>query len=149
MRRVVLVLVGALGLTGCYPALKVVRPKVDLTVRDAGGGAVENAAVTLATFQYPFPFAHSTALTTYQTDAAGALSLRKRRKWLWQVLLPDGVRWYNWAYCIEKSGYRAVAAVEPDFSEPLVVVLEPSATSSVCKWPTDGEAYYQLKVVER
>ena len=148
--RAGLVIAVAFVLDGCYPALKVIRPRVDLTVRDAAGAPVENASVTLATFHYPFPSPRSTMLARYETDGAGALSLRKRRKWLWQILLPDGVRWYGWAYCVEKPGYRAVAAVEPDFKGPMTVVLEPSTKTSACKWPVSGdESYYAVEVVER
>jgi hypothetical protein len=147
-RVIVLASTGCLALGACFPALKVVQPRADFIVRDAAGAAVENAAVTLATFRYPFPFARSTTLATYRTDMTGTVSLRKKRKWLWQVLLPDGVSWYNWAYCVEKPGYRAAAAVEPDFGEPLAVVLEAAAKPSVCEWPGGDEPYHQVEIVE-
>ena len=136
-------------LGGCYPALEVARPKVELTVVETTGRAVDDATVTLATFRFPFPLAERTAFATYRTDAGGNLRIRKRRKWVWQVALPDGIQWYGWAYCVEKPGYRAVAAVEPDFAEPHTVVLEQSMRRSVCEWPAEDELYHQVEVVER
>lgn len=149
MLRCTLAAVTCIVVSGCYPALKVVRPRVDLVVQDSEGKGLQGAAFTLATYHYPFPMASSTTLTTHQTGVAGDLKLNKRRKWLWQIALPDGIRWYDWAYCVEKPGYRAVVAVEPDFTEPIAVMLERSTTSSVCDWPTVDEPYYQVEVVEK
>jgi hypothetical protein len=148
VRRIVVASIGCVALSACYPALKVMRPRVDLTVRDVSGAAVADATFTIATYRYPFPSARSMSLASYQTERSGVLKLRKRRDWLWQVLLPDGVRWYDWAYCVEKPGYRAVAAVEPDFGEPITVVLEPFPRPSNCDWPTAEEPYYEVEVVE-
>jgi hypothetical protein len=146
--RLVLTLIACAELCACYPALKTEQPKVRLSVRDPSGAPVAGASFTLATNRYPFPMSASTTFATFETDELGMLRVPKRRDWLVQVMLPDGIRWYDWAYCIEKPGYRAVAAVEPDSFRSLEVVLEPSATPSVCKWPTGDESYYQLEVGE-
>lgn len=79
--RLFLILGSSMALGGCYPALKAVQPKVKLTVVDSRGVAIEGASFTLATFHQPFPFPHSTVLTTYRTDHEGSLALRKRREW--------------------------------------------------------------------
>jgi hypothetical protein len=148
VRNVLIAVTACAGLTGCYPALKVSQPNVRLIVRDAQGEPVQNATVTLATYRNTLPALYPATVATYQTDAAGKLSLRKRRTWEWQLMLPDGMVWYSWAYCIEKPGYRAVASVQPDFSKPDVVVLEQSATASRCKWRSESEWQYQVKIVE-
>jgi hypothetical protein len=147
-RAVVLVLFTSLLVSGCYPALKTEQPKLRVTVRDASGAPVPDAAFTLATYRYPFPTAASTTFAKFATDGAGEVRVPRRRDWLVQLALPDGIRSYDWAYCIEKPGYRAVAAVEPDFSEAVTVSLERSTTPSVCKWPAVDQSYYELTVGE-
>jgi hypothetical protein len=137
-----------LWLAGCYPAFRTVQPKVDLVVQDLNGRPVENATFTLATYRYPFPTQRTTEFDRYETDSAGAVSISRRGKWQMEVLLPDGSNWYAWGYCIEKAGYRAIAVAETRFKEKLTIVLQPHPGSSQCKWPTAGEAYYGVKIVE-
>jgi hypothetical protein len=144
-RRLFLILASSLALGGCYPALKAVQPKVTLTVVDSRGVAIEAASFTLATFRQPFPFPHSTVLTTHRTDHDGRLALRKRREWIWQILLPDGVTWFTWAYCIEKPGFKATAVTAPLFDEPITVVLEDAPLASECVWPGEQEAYWDVR----
>lgn len=146
--RVISVLAVAVATAGCYPALMTQQPDVKLTVRDTRGVPVSGASFTLATYRFPFPTPGTTTFAKFATDAAGGLRVPKRRDLLVQVALPDGGRWYNWAYCIEKPGYRAIAAVEPDLTSDVSVVLEESATPSVCKWPTADQSYYQVEVGE-
>jgi hypothetical protein len=148
MKYVVLTFAVMLGLGGCYPAFRTVQPEVELVVRDPDGRAVENATFTLATYRYPFASPRTTQFAQYQTDSAGTVSLPGRGKWQVEVLLPDGSSWYAWGYCIEKAGYKAIAEKETSFEEPLTVVLEPYPGSSQCKWPTEDEAYYDVKVIE-
>ena len=140
--------IACMALGACFPALKPVQPRVSLKVTDSRGVALEGARFTLATFRQPFPFPHTTVLTTYHTDRGGSLAVRKKRKWVWQIMLPDGVTWYTFAYCIEKDGYRAIAETEPAFGEPLTVVLADAPGRSECVWPRDGEAYWQVRTTE-
>ncbi len=138
-----------LWLAGCYPAFRTVQPRVDVVVLDSAGRPVQGATFTLATYRYPRAVPATTKLVPYQTDAAGTVSIPRRGDWQMEILLPDGSSWYGWRYCVEKAGYRAIASAETQrFSRPLTVVLEPRQGSSKCKWPREGEAYYDVKIVE-
>ncbi len=148
LRRIIAALTVAAVTGGCFPAVTAKQPRVELTVRDERGAPVPGASFTLATYRYPFPMASSTTFAKFETDAAGRLEVRKRRDFYVQVALPDGGRWYGWAYCLEKPGYRAIAAVAPDFSRALSVVLEPSPTPSVCKWLDANQPYNQVAIRE-
>jgi hypothetical protein len=143
--RLSLILGSSIALGGCFPALKPVQPTARVTVVDSRGVAVEGARFTLATFRQPFPLPHATVLTTYRTDRDGRLTLRKKRRWVWQILLPDGVTWYTWAYCIEKPGFKATAVTEPMFEEPITVVLEDAPVASECVWPSERDLYWQVR----
>lgn len=147
--RIALALGSMLWLAGCYPAFRTVQPRVDLVVLNPAGQPVQGATFTLATYRYPFAVARTTKFARYETDAAGTVSIPRRGDWQMEILLPDGSGWYAWRYCVEKAGYRAIASAEArKFRRPLTVVLEPSQRSSKCKWPGDGESYYDLEVVE-
>jgi len=62
------------------------------------------------------------------------------------VYLPDGVSWYEWALCAEKSGFRPVVAAEPDFDERVHLVMSESAAGLVCTW--SEEPFLQPEAVE-
>jgi hypothetical protein len=148
VKEIFLATVVILGLSGCYPALRTEQPKVMLRVHDESGRPIKDATFTLATYRYPFPSPRTTKLLTQYTDAGGVVSLSKKRKWQWEILLPDGSAWYEWGFCLEKPGYRAVASADADFDDLAEVVLKESPVSSRCKWPGENEAYYEFKVVE-
>jgi len=133
------------ALCACYPALTAVQPRVDLSVADTSGAPIEDAAFTLATFKQPMPSAANAIRVTYRTDERGYLTLPKRRKWVWQVVLPDGMTWYTWAYCVEKPGYRATAEIDASFGEPIAIVLEDTSAPSECVWPSGDEAYWRVR----
>jgi hypothetical protein len=135
-------------LAGCFPAPVPVQPKAQFLVRDANGHPIENAVVTLATHRMPFPSASERTLSHFRTDAAGKVTLKTKRTWELQVMLPDGSSWYEWIYCIEKPGHRAVFSTSPDFGKPVVAFLEYSEKRSACKWPTDDQMYHEVSVIE-
>jgi hypothetical protein len=137
-----------LALSGCYPALRTEQPEVVLRVRDENGRPIKDATFTLATYRYPFPSSRTTTFVTQYTDAGGVVSLSKKRKWQWELLLPDGSAWYGWGFCLEKPGYRAVASADAAFDGAAEVILKESLGPSRCKWPSGRESYYDLKVVE-
>jgi hypothetical protein len=137
-----------LGLSGCYPALRMEQPKIALRVHDESGRPIKDATFTLATYRYPFPNPRTTKLVTQYTDADGVVSLSEKRKLQWEILLPDGSAWFGWGFCLEKPGYRAVASADAAFDGPMEVVLKESPGPSRCKWPSEDEAYYELKLVE-
>jgi hypothetical protein len=132
-------------LCACYPALTAVQPRVDLRVTDTRGAPIEDAAFTLVTFKQPFRSAETALRATYRTDESGSLTLPKRRRWVWQVVLPDGMTWYTWAYCVEKPGYKATAESDESFGEPIAIVLEDATAPSACVWPSDNEAYWHVR----
>ena len=148
MKCLLFVFIAMPGLAGCYPALRTVQPEMELVVQDTNGRPVESATFTLATYRYPFPHQRTTNFSRHETDSAGTLAIPRRREWKLEVLLPDGSSWYAWGYCIEKAGYRAIAVAETDFEKPVTAVLQPYVGSSRCKWPTKGEPYYGVAVVE-
>jgi len=123
---------------GCYPALKVVQPKAQFTLVDSTGAPIEDAKIMLTTYRQPFGALHP-SVATFRTDARGTVALKSERKWHMQVVLPDGITWYTWAYCIEKSGYLAVASQQPNFKEPVGLTLERSDQQSVCRPPDDSD----------
>lgn len=149
MKYVLFILGSTLWLSGCYPAFRTVQPRVELVVVDPSGSPVEGATFTLASYRYPRAVPATTKIARYETDSAGTLSIPMRGDWQMEALLPDGSSWYVWRYCIEKTGYRAIASAETRrIKRPLTLVLQPHQGSSQCKWPGEGEAYYQLEVVE-
>jgi len=148
VRELLVAVASIVGLSGCYPVLRTERPKVEVRVRDEHGHPIEDATFTLATYRYPFPTPSATTFLRGRTDAAGVVSLPKKRKWQLEILLPDGSAWYSWRSCIEKPGYRAVASAESKFEGPIEIVLKASAVSSSCKWPGENDAYYDVRVVE-
>jgi hypothetical protein len=127
-----------------------VQPKSSFAVVTSDGEPIENARITLATYRWPFPRPATTVLTTFRTDEEGELHLRSRRRWHWQIALPDAWTAYTWGYCVEKAGFRAVASPEIDKRIGAVTVtLEAASTLSVCAWPEDdGQAYWQVAVEE-
>lgn len=148
MKNVLLILGSMLWLSGCYPAFRTSQPRVELVVVDPNGSPVQGATFTLASYRYPFVVPATTRFARHETDAAGAVSIAMRGDWQMEALLPDGSSWYVWRYCIEKTGYRAIASPETrKIKRPLTIVLEPHPGTSQCKWPAEGEAA-ELKVVE-
>ena len=150
MSRWCLVVACAVVSGGCYPGLPVVQPRSSFTVVTFDGERVHNARVTLATYSWPFPRPTTTLLTTFRTDEAGELNLRTRRKWHWQVALPDASTAYSWGYCVEKPGFHAVAS--PEMHERIgavTVTLEAASAPSTCVWPQDdGQSHSQVAINE-
>ena len=134
-----------LGLAGCYPALRTVQPKARFVVQDASQHPIEGATVMLVTRRM---WLGAQTMTPFRTDAAGKISLRATHQWEWQVMLPDGVSWYEWSYCIEKPGYRAVAELKPEFRKPVIVMMERTEKHSACAWPTVDAQPGPMRVVE-
>lgn len=135
-------------LVGCYPALKTVQPKTSVTVLDSAGAPVEGAVFTLATYQLPFGSPQTNRYAAFNTDADGKLRIPGKREWQLQVLLPDGVAWYEWGYCVESAGFRAHPAPTAELGKPVVVVLKRSDRPSRCLWPSGNDSYWEVTAQE-
>lgn len=123
--------------SGCYPSIAVVRPAVDLAVREARsdgapGAPIANARVTLATYTPDGP-----TLKSLTTDTAGRLRLHAKREPTVRVVLGDYFWDQRWSLCVEKPGYLAFAVAGLNASQSLDVRLERAAGSSTCEWPRE------------
>ena len=143
MRRAFLAFAAGFGLTGCWPAFKVVEPRANIYVIDASSTPIADAKVTAVV--YVQPFGHGQVLSRPMTDANGAVHLRPDRHWVFQIALPDAVTSFSWGYCVEKAGYQAVTGPLEHSRKPLAIRLEPSAGKSRCAPPDD---YGFLRVVD-
>lgn len=133
MNKTGLAVVLATALAGCFPVLKTVQPSAQIVVTDVANVPIENARVVLATVRGPFG---PRVLAEHLTDEDGKAAFQRVRKWEWNVLLPDGVGWYEWDLCVERLAYRALAVGEPEFrQQPLHLQLQTSASESKCQWP--------------
>jgi hypothetical protein len=140
--RTIAALVLGLGLSGCWPALKVVQPRAEVRVTSAGGQPIEGAEVTFVRANV-FPRWHE-VLGEYSTNANGAVRLPLRLKWHMQIMLPDAYTSYSWAYCVERDGYRAIMASLERWRRPSVVLLSPSLIPSMCIPPDEGYPFLRV-----
>ena len=143
MRRALPILAAAVGLSGCWPALKVSEPRAHFTVTDESGVPVGGAKVMMT--KQTVPLGRPELIGEFLTDSNGVLDRFPNRQWLIIAPLPDVATGFAWAYCIEKAGYRAVTRPLEHSHKPTAVVLDPSAHPSTCKAPDD---FGPLRVVE-
>jgi hypothetical protein len=136
VKRVVAAIVVCLGLSGCWPALKVVQPRAEVKVTGAAGETIEDAKVMFVRANV-FPGWHE-VLGERLTDASGTVKLPLRLKWHMQIMLPDAYTSYSWAYCVERAGYRAVIAPLERWRRPSTASLNRSLTQTTCV-PPDAE----------
>ena len=142
MRRTLPIL-AAVGLSGCWPALKVSEPRVHFTVTDESGAPVGGAKVMMT--KQAVPLGWPELIGEFLTDSDGVFDRFPNREWLIIVPLPDVTTGYAWTYCVEKAGYRAVMGPLEQSHKPTAVVLEPSARESSCEFSADRRS---LLVVE-
>jgi hypothetical protein len=141
-KRIAASVVASFGLSGCWPALKVVQPRAEVRVTSTAGVAIEGAEVTFVRANV-FSEWHD-MLGEYSTDASGAVRLPLRLRWHVQIMLPDAIASYSWTYCVERDGYSAVMAPLERWHRPLVVVLNPSPTRSTCVPPNENEPFLRI-----
>ena len=125
MKQALLVCGSMLLLSGCFPAFRTIQPKVQFVVQDPAGRPVENATFTFATYTGRRP--SMMQVDRYQTSAAGVVSIRKRGKVQLIIAMPDATPTYDWAYCVEKEGYRALAVQWFRPKDRMTVTLEPGS----------------------
>jgi hypothetical protein len=142
-KTVAIVFLFVLSGGGCVPALLTIEPSADFLVVDTDGNPIEGANVNFATTRGPFG---PRTVAIYVTDSKGQHKVKKKKKWHTIVFLPDGTTWYEWNFCVEKSGYKPFASEQPDFGRPFVVALKRSDIEANCQWPTDSP-FYPAKVV--
>jgi len=105
------------------------RPKASISVTDAAGAPVEGVRVNLGTYCC---FARPPDLHDYYTDKGGRLHIKRDRKWVIQVPLPDAMVYFGWDLCFSKPGYQAVYLHSLDFKQPIDVRMTASASPSEC-----------------
>jgi hypothetical protein len=130
-----LAIVVSLALTGCYPALRATQPHARFSVQDTDKHPIEGATIMLATWRGWYG---RQTVEEYRTDAAGKFLLPSKHSWEWQIMLPDGRSWYEFSYCIEKPGYRAISEPRPNFRKRLTIVMERTNKHSACAWPDEA-----------
>ncbi len=123
--------------SGCYPSIAIVRPALDLAVREAQsdpavGAPIPDARVTLATYSPDGPH-----FEYFTTDATGRLKLRARREPTVRVVLGDYFWDQRWALCVEKPGYLAAAVGGLSADGKFDLHLTPSTLASSCEWPRE------------
>jgi hypothetical protein len=139
VKRAIAAVVVGFGLSGCWPALKVVQPRAEVRVTGAAGEPIEGAEVTFVRADV-FPGWHE-VLGEYTTDATGTVKLPVRLKWHLQIMLPDAYTSYSWAYCVEHDGHIAVMAPLERWRRPSVAILKPSPTRSTCVLPNENQPF--------
>jgi hypothetical protein len=72
------------------------------------------------------------------------VKLPLRLKWHMQIMLPDAVASYTWAYCVEKDGYAPLFAPLERWQRPTAAVLDRSATESMYVSPTEDYPYLRV-----
>jgi hypothetical protein len=139
VKRAIAAVVVVFGLSGCWPALKVVQPRAEVRVTGAAGEPIEGAEVTFVR-AVVFPGWHE-VLGEYATDATGTVKLPLRLKWHLQIMLPDAYTSYSWAYCVEHDGRIAVMSPLERWRRPSVAILKPSPTRSTCVLPNENQPF--------
>jgi hypothetical protein len=139
VKRAIAAVAVGFGLSGCWPALKVVQPRAEVRVTGAAGEPIEGAEVTFVRADV-FPGWHE-VLGEYATDATGIVKLPLRLKLHLQIMLPDGYTSYSWAYCVEHDGHSAVMSALERWHRPSVAILKPSPTRSTCVLPNENQPF--------
>jgi hypothetical protein len=142
VKRAVAAAVIGLGLSGCWPALKVVQPRAEVKVTGAAGETIEDAKVMFVRANV-FPGWHE-VIGEGLTDASGTAKLPLRLKWHMQIMLPDGYTSYSWAYCVERAGYGAVMAPLERWRRPSVAILNRSLTQTTCVPPDADHPFLRV-----
>lgn len=143
MRRALPILAIAVVLSGCWPELKVAEPRAHIAITDESGAPIDGARVMVITQQY---FLGPTHVHEFLTDSKGVVDLRPQRQWVIEGALPDASVWFDWTFCVEKAGYRAVQAPLEHSRKATAIVLEPSVRKSTCEPP--DQVYPHVRVVE-
>lgn len=135
----------SLAVSGCFPASIRALPGSEISVVDAQGSPIENAKLTLATYQDFLRRVVPTAPNSFYSNRKGIIKLPSKRDLVLQVPLPDAYRFYTWEFCISKEGYRATAGgIQAGVRVPQVV-LHASDKSSTCHFSAEKRS---LEIVD-
>jgi len=124
-------------LTACVPVLLTTQPRTNLIVTDSASSPIEGADVSFATFRGPFG---PRSIVNFITDSQGEINIDRETEWHTFVFLPDGSTWYDWYFCVEKSGYKAQASAYGEIPRIIEITLEESSFVERCEWP-DNPSY--------
>jgi hypothetical protein len=125
--------VAAIILSGCYPSFLTSRPDLEIIVTDESGVPIEGATVTLGTMEWR-GVVGKTTLEEFVTDREGKVEFDSQRRWVMQLMLPDGDTRYSWSLCFSKPGFEAIPKTLWKFNEVIKVAMYPSAAASECEW---------------
>jgi hypothetical protein len=101
------ILSGCLG--GCVIYPRTAQPGITFHVEDDSGKPVTNALVTVSTYLRGFCEGHDAAWTEVKTNDAGIAVVPKKMELALFFAAPEGGSCpLDWAWCVEKKGYRPV-----------------------------------------
>lgn len=139
MKFIFLALLGFM-FSGCamWPALH--RPEVEFKVVDQANLPIENATIKLATVRNPYN--RKIAEESYLSDKNGKIQIDSKRNWEFQIyMVPHGVAFYHWEYCVTAPGFAAKAGeIEDSPNRPVKIQLVKSAHSSECPVQSETRA---------
>lgn len=81
------------------------RPEVTFVVKDPSNAPVAGAKVKFAT--YSLGMAPRSEMLEVVTSQEGVAVISGTWHWQLVILAPDGATFYDWSYCVEKSGFSA------------------------------------------
>lgn len=123
-------------LSGCAPWPTTIQPETNLVIIDEIGKPIKGAVIKFAS--YKIAITPEVSIIELQTDIMGRVHIPKESYIQMIILAPDGGSSYDWAYCIEKSGYTPVSRKtlnESHFSNGEVVeVMSQTNITSKCYW---------------
>lgn len=125
----------AATLSGCMVWPTMIRPAVQLSIRDPQGQPIEGASFHFA--KYSISMVPRTHVSTIATDELGAVAFDSERKWQFFFLAPDSGQFWSWSWCIEKTGFQAVFANDlrtDSRARSTTIVLTPTTNAERCRW---------------
>lgn len=138
-----IILLAVLLSQGCTPWPMTERPKLNMLVLDVNGIPIENANVSFAI--YKEAMTPTLKIIKLKTNHKGNVNLKRSSYIQMIALAPDGGHFYDWSYCIEKSGYHPVfknTLTEKYFKKGLIVEkLLPAKNNEQCFWQKFPHGY--------
>lgn len=105
---------GPLMLGGCipFPTLDTISPTAEVTVVDETGAPVEGALVELTSHQFPGFSEDRVKLET--TNRSGHVYFEPQREVHMSSLMPHGMRFFQFSWCISKPGFETITMYDPE-----------------------------------
>ncbi|AOA58733.1 hypothetical protein [Acinetobacter larvae] len=115
----------------CIPHYKMIRPALQVTVKDSQGQVIEQAKVVLVTQQRPAFVGLKYDLQ--MSNQQGIAHFVKRSAWHNDIMFLHGVQYYSWWLCVSKNGYqtqRYISLNAEQIKKSNRVVFLPAITDS-------------------